>query len=91
MTAETEKRYEKASNFTPDEKMLVTLRDELHEGSWEKFLTFLNAKEDARPYNDKLVKRAKEDIPRIEVLQRYELDNKVNLADLLKKKQSSEN
>jgi hypothetical protein len=84
MMTETEKRYEKASDLTPDEKMLVQLRDDLYEGRWIKFLDDLKKREQARPYMDKLVKRIKADIKRIDALQSYEFNNHVNLADLLK-------
>lgn len=84
MMTGTEKRYEKASDLTIEERMLVQLRGELYQGSWIKFLDDLKKREQARPYVDKLVKRIKADIERIEAMQRYEFSNYVNLADLLK-------
>lgn len=88
MMTETEKpKY----NFTPEERMLVQLRGELYKGSWIKFLDDLKEREQARPYIHSKVIRIKADIKRIETLQRYEFKNHVNLADLLKEEQSSEN
>lgn len=70
--------------LSPEEKMLVTLRDELYFGSWEKMLQDLKDRLKGRPYIFKLVNRIEEDIERIDKLQRYELKHSVNLAELLK-------
>ncbi|MHC5035732.1 MAG: hypothetical protein ACYTHM_00315 [Planctomycetota bacterium] len=64
--------------------MLVTLRDELYFGSWEKMLQDLKDRLKGRPYIFKLVNRIEEDIERIEKLQQYELKHQVNLAEYLK-------
>ncbi|MCI0340835.1 MAG: hypothetical protein L0216_06730 [Planctomycetales bacterium] len=72
-----------ARALTTEEKMLVTLRDELYVGSWEKMLQDLRDRLKGRPYIFKLVSRIEEDLVRIEKLQAYELRHKVNLADFL--------
>lgn len=91
MMAETEKKYEKASDFTIEEKQLIALRDELYFGSWTKFLEDLKDRLKGRPYVYKLHNRIKEDIERIDALWRYEAKNNTNLADLVKKEDPSEN
>ncbi|MHC5081942.1 MAG: hypothetical protein ACYTHN_23315 [Planctomycetota bacterium] len=79
---EGHKRF--CESLSPEEKMLVTLRDELYFGSWEKMLQDLKDRLKGRPYIFKLVNRIEEDIERIEKLQQYELKHQVNLAEYLK-------
>ena len=71
-----------------DERTLVSLRDELYNGSWDQMLGDLRDRLQGKPYIFKLVNRIQEDIARIEKLQEYEKKNKVNLADYLKKKEA---
>lgn len=66
--------------------MLITLRDELYGGSWERMIKDLNDRLKGRPYIFKLVNRIKEDLKRIAKLQAYEKKHGVNLADQLKGK-----
>jgi len=77
-----------ASGLTPDEKTLVTLRDELYGGSWEQMLGDLRDRLKGKPYIFKLVNRIQDDIARIEKLSEYEKKHKINLADYLKKKEA---
>lgn len=67
-----------------EEKMLITLRDELYGGSWERMLNDLTARLKGRPYIYKLVHRIQEDIKRIKKLREYEVKHKINLADYSK-------
>jgi len=71
-------------SLSPEEKMLVTLRDELYFSAWDKMLKDLKDRLKGRPYIFKLVNRIEEDIERIEKLQQYEVKHGVNLADFLK-------
>ena len=77
-----------ASGLSPDEKTLVTLRDELYGGSWEQMLGDLRDRLKGKPYIFKLVNRIQDDIARIEKLSEYEKKHKINLADHLKKKEA---
>ena len=77
-----------ASGLSPDERTLVTLRDELYGGSWDQMLGDLRDRLKGKPYIFKLVNRIQDDIKRIEKLMDYERKNKVNLADFLKKKEA---
>lgn len=77
--------HQKYTNaLSPEEKMLIQLRDELYGGSWDRMLTDLKARLKGRPYIFKLVNRIEDDIRRIEKLKEYEEKNAVNLADYLK-------
>jgi len=67
--------------YTPEEKMLITLRDELYKGSWEIMLQDLKDRLKNRPYVFKLVNRIEEDIERIENFQRFELKHNVKLVE----------
>jgi len=77
-----------ASGLSPDEKTLVTLRDELYGGSWEQMLGDLRDRLKGKPYIFKLVNRIQDDIARIERLSDYEKKHKINLAEYLKKKEA---
>lgn len=75
------------AQLSADERMLVTLRDELYDGSWEAMLKDLQDRLENKPYIFKLVNRIAADIQRAEKLSEYEKKHKVNLADYLKKKE----
>jgi hypothetical protein len=75
-----------AASLTPDERMLVTLRDDLYGGSWDRMLKDLRERLNNKPYIFKLVNRIQDDITRIEKLSEYEKKHKVNLAEFLRKK-----
>ena len=85
--AKTSPHEKFASGLTPDEKTLVTLRDELYNGSWELMLGDLRDRLKGKPYIFKLVNRIQDDIARIEKLGEYEKKHKINLAEFLKKKE----
>ena len=80
--------YEKfAAQLSGDERMLVSLRDELYDGSWEQMLKDLKDRLEGKPYIFKLVNRISADIQRIEKLREYEKKHRINLADYLRKKE----
>jgi len=64
--------------------MLVIMRDELYEGSWDDMLRDLEERRAGKPYIFKLASRIDDDIARLKKLQSYEGDHDVNLADYLK-------
>ena len=72
-----------AKTLTEEERMLLTLRDELYEGNWDNMLQDLRDRLKGKPYIFKLVNRIEEDIVRIERLKKYEGDHSVNLTDYL--------
>jgi len=80
--------YEKfVAQLSGDERMLVSLRDELYDGSWDQMLKDLKDRLEGKPYIFKLVNRISADIERIQKLHEYERKHKINLADFLKKKE----
>ena len=74
------------TSLTADERMLVTLRDDLYGGSWDQMLKDLKDRLNNKPYIFKLVNRIQDDITRIEKLGDYEKKHKIDLGELLKKK-----
>jgi hypothetical protein len=72
-----------AKKLTTEEKMLLTLRDELYKGEWENMLKDLNDRLNVRPYIFKLMERIKKDIKRIENLQEYERKHNINIMDYI--------
>ncbi len=62
-------------------RMLIVLKHQLYGGSWEPMLDDLRNRLDGKPYIFKLANRIQDDIERIEQMQKYEQDHKVDLAD----------
>ncbi len=85
-TSSTHEKY--FAGLTPDERTLLTLRDELYGGSWEQMLGDLRDRLKAKPYIFKLVNRIQDDIGRAEKLMDYEKKHRVNLAEYLRKKEA---
>jgi hypothetical protein len=67
-------------SLTSEERLLITLRDELYSGSWRNLKQDLNDRLQGKPYIFKLSSRIEEDLKRIDKLERYEQENKINLA-----------
>ena len=78
-----ERHRDFAASLASGERLLVTLRDELYEGSWEKMLEDLRDRLEKRPYIFKLSSRIESDMAAIEKLQAYETTNGINLRDHL--------
>ena len=74
--------------MTPEERMLINLRDELYGGSWDQMEEDLRDRLKGRPYIFKLVNRIQDDLSRIERLQGYESTNDVNLREFLQKEEA---
>lgn len=68
----------------PHERVLIELRDQLYEGSWDRVLSDLRARQRGEPYVFKLSQTIARDIEAIEKLQRYEHEHQVDLSRLLK-------
>jgi hypothetical protein len=67
-----------------EERMLVLLKRELYEGSWDEMAADLKARLDGRPYIFKLVHRISDDLERIERLREFERRNRVDLSDFVR-------
>lgn len=75
---EAHRRY--AASLSPEEILLLTLRDELYDGGWDRMLEDLRNRLHGKPYVFKLVHRIEEDLRRIERLRTYEAEHQVDLA-----------
>jgi hypothetical protein len=78
------------AQLSPDERMLITLRDELYDGSWDLMVKDLKDRLQGKPYIFKLVNRISADIQRIEKLSDYEKKHKVNLAEVVRRREKEE-
>ena len=68
------------AELTDEERMLVLLKTELYEGSWQAMLEDLKNRLDGEPYIFKLANRIRDDVERIMKLQNFENNNHVNLG-----------
>ena len=66
------------------QRMLVILKAQLYGGQWEPMLEDLKNRLDGKPYIFKLANRIRDDVERIRVLQKFEKDNDVDLANFVK-------
>ena len=71
------------AGLTSGEQLLITLRDELYEGSWELMREDLRDRLEKRPYIFKLSSRIEADVAAIERMSAYEAKEKINLRDYL--------
>ncbi|MDP6633815.1 MAG: hypothetical protein QGG42_02875 [Phycisphaerae bacterium] len=69
-----------------EERLLVVLKRELYEGSWDEMLADLQARLDNKPYIFKLANRITDDIDRIERLEEFERNHNVDLGDYIELK-----
>jgi len=70
------------SSLAPEERLLVRLKAELYEGSWDELVADLEARLAERPYILKLATRIEDDLVRIERLRAFEKEHHVDLANL---------
>lgn len=80
---------ELVKSLTKVDIQVLTLKEELFKGSWERMYSDLKNRLESRPYIPKLQKRIEEDLARILKFQRYELANNVNIYSLYQEKQVS--
>jgi hypothetical protein len=69
--------------LSPEDKILVIIREELYDGKWEEMLEDLKARLAGRPYVLKLAGRIEDDITRIARLKGIEEEKGINLADFI--------
>jgi hypothetical protein len=67
--------------LTSEERMLVVLKRELYEGSWDEMEADLRARLEGRPYIFRLAHRISEDLERIGRLRDFERQAGVDLGD----------
>ncbi len=68
-------------NLSDEHRMLVILKAQLYGGTWEPMLDDLKNRLAGEPYIFKLVNRIEDDIARIEQMQQFEIEHKIDLAD----------
>ena len=67
--------------LTSEERMLIVLKRELYEGSWDEMEADLRARLEGRPYIFRLAHRIGEDLERIARLREFERQAGVDLGD----------
>ena len=85
LTKAADQAQEKVRQFvgsmTREERMLVVLKSELYEGSWDEMTGDLEARLEGRPYIFRLTHRIRDDLVRIRRLRDFEQASGVDLSD----------
>jgi hypothetical protein len=63
--------------------MLIVLKAQLYDGTWEPMLDDLQNRLVGKPYIFKLANRIQDDIERIKQMQEFEAEHKIDLADYI--------
>ena len=69
------------AGLSDEHRMLVILKAQLYDGTWEPMLDDLKNRLVGKPYIFKLINRIKDDVERIGQMQKFEKENNVDLAD----------
>jgi len=69
------------SALSEEQRMLVALKAQLYDGTWEPMLDDLQNRLAGKPYIFKLANRIKDDIERIEQMRKFETEHNIDLAD----------
>lgn len=69
--------------LSDESRMLVVLKAQLYEGGWEPMLDDLKNRLAGKPYIFKLAGRIKNDVERIEEMQKFEKEHNIDLADYI--------
>lgn len=69
------------ASLSDEHRMLVILKAQLYDGTWEPMLDDLENRLVGKPYIFKLINRIKDDVERIGQMQKFEKENNVDLAD----------
>ncbi|MCJ7675887.1 MAG: hypothetical protein MUO33_12165 [Sedimentisphaerales bacterium] len=72
---------EYVDSLSNEHRMLVVLKAQLYDGTWEPMLDDLRNRLAGKPYIFKLVNRIQDDIKRIEQMQEFESEHNIDLAD----------
>jgi len=70
--------------LSDEHRMLVVLKAQLYDGTWEPMLDDLQNRLAGKPYIFKLANRIKDDIERIEEMQEFETEHNIDLAGYVK-------
>ena len=80
-TAVSEAVRDYVDGLSNEHRMLVVLKRQLYDGSWEPMLDDLKNRLADKPYIFKLVNRIQDDIERIQGMQKFEQERNIDLAD----------
>jgi hypothetical protein len=69
------------ADLSDEHRMLVILKAQLYDGTWEPMLNDLENRLAGKPYIFKLVNRINDDIERIGQMQKFEKEHDVDLAN----------
>jgi len=69
------------ADLSDEHRMLVILKAQLYDGTWEPMLDDLKNRLAGKPYIFKLVNRIKDDVERIGQMHKFEKEHNVDLAD----------
>ena len=72
-----------ADSLASEERMLVVLKHELYEGSWDEMIADLQARLEGRPYIFRLAHRIIDDLERIRMLREFERLHGVDLSEFV--------
>ena len=67
------------ASLTPEERLLVRIKAELYEGSWDELVADLEARLSGRPYGLKLASRIEDDLVRVAKLRQFEKEQNIAL------------
>jgi len=70
--------------LSDEHRMLVALKAQLYDGTWEPMLDDLRNRLAGKPYIFKLANRIQDDIRRIEEMQEFEAEHNIDLAEYVK-------
>jgi len=71
------------NGLTDEHRMLVALKENLYDRSWEPMLDDLRNRLAGKPYIFKLASRIQDDIERIEQMSEFEAEHNIDLADFV--------
>ena len=71
------------NGLSNEHRMLIVLKAQLYDGTWEPMLDDLRNRLAGKPYIFKLANRIQDDIERIEQMQEFEAEHKIDLADYI--------
>ncbi|OHB62053.1 MAG: hypothetical protein A2167_03640 [Planctomycetes bacterium RBG_13_46_10] len=69
------------NGLSDEHRMLVILKSQLYDNTWEPMLDDLRHRLEGKPYIFKLVNRIEDDIKRIEQMRKFETEHNIDLAD----------
>ncbi len=77
-------------SMTPEDRLLLDLRNELYDGSWEEMEQDLEDRLAGRPYVFRLINRIGDDLQRIRRLSHFETTHKLDLVELARRIESED-